>query len=160
MSQSNFCEAGDPSCTTNEQFKAVCPSTDSVPMSLGLGPAVGECDTYEIVTRTHRNERFEQGFRVHHLLWKQRRFALGAVVLGTMFFLVVAVLVPNSYESKTELMPPDFSSPTAFRRGTELRGNGLKSSGALLIMMPRLVFSWIAVCSSRLCRAARYVLTE
>jgi capsule polysaccharide export protein KpsE/RkpR len=105
-------------------------------MSQALAPVAGKRDTHVAVSETHRRQTVTQGYRVYHLLREQRRFVTTVVILGTMFFLLVAVVVPNSYEATTQLMPPDFSLPTALRPGTDLGASDLselKSSGALLI---------------------------
>ena len=41
------------------------------------------------------------------LLWKRRRFFLRAGTLGLIASTVVAFLIPKSYTSTTQLMPPD-----------------------------------------------------
>src|SRR5438552_8431666 len=80
------------------------------------------------------------------LLWKRRRFFLRAGTLGLIASTVVAFLIPKSYTSTTQLMPPDPQSTSgmammaamAAKGGGGLAGVagdllGLKSSGALFI---------------------------
>src|SRR6266568_687992 len=80
------------------------------------------------------------------LLWKRRRFFLRAGTLGLIASTVVAFLIPKSYTSTTQLMPPDPQSTSgmammaamAAKAGGGLAGVagallGLKSSGALFI---------------------------
>ncbi len=80
------------------------------------------------------------------LLWGRRRFFLRAGTLGLIASTVVAFLIPKSYTSTTQLMPPDPQSTSgmammaamAAKAGGGLAGVtsdllGLKSSGALFI---------------------------
>ena len=82
-------------------------------------------------------------------LWEKRRLLAAFVSRGTVLFLLVAFLIPATYQSKTELMPPDAQSSTmgmlaslgsssglgagALSMGADLLG--LKSSGALFISL-------------------------
>src|SRR6266576_6623188 len=80
------------------------------------------------------------------LLWGRRRFFFRAVSVGLLVSTLVAFLIPKSYTSTTQLMPPDPQSTSgmammaamaAKARGglTGVAGDllGLKSSGALFI---------------------------
>jgi uncharacterized protein involved in exopolysaccharide biosynthesis len=80
------------------------------------------------------------------LIWSKRRFLLHAAVAALTASTVVAFLIPKSYTSITQLMPPDTQSASgmammaglAAKAGVGLSGLtgdllGLKSSGALFI---------------------------
>src|SRR5207247_4118158 len=80
------------------------------------------------------------------LLWGRRRFFFRAVAVGLLISTLVAFLIPKSYTSTTQLMPPDPQSTSgmammaamAAKGGGGLAGVagdllGLKSSGALFI---------------------------
>lgn len=80
------------------------------------------------------------------LLWGSRRFFFRAVGVGLLVSTLVAFLIPKSYTSTTQLMPPDAQSTSAMammaamaaKGGGGLAGVagdllGLKSSGALFI---------------------------
>src|SRR5947208_6494426 len=80
------------------------------------------------------------------LLWGRRRFFFRAVAAGLIVSTLVAFLIPKSYTSTTQLMPPDPQSTSgmammaamAVKAGGGLgsvAGDllGLKSSGALFI---------------------------
>jgi capsule polysaccharide export protein KpsE/RkpR len=80
------------------------------------------------------------------LLWGRRRFFFRAVAAGLLVSTLVAFLIPKSYTSTTQLMPPDPQSTSgmammaamAAKAGGGLAGVagdllGLKSSGALFI---------------------------
>jgi len=47
------------------------------------------------------------------LLWEERSFIAKVVLRGTLLFLVIALLIPATYESTTQLMPPSTQSATA-----------------------------------------------
>jgi len=80
------------------------------------------------------------------LLWGRRRFFFRTVTAGLLVSTVIAFLIPKSYTSTTQLMPPDPQSTSgmammaamAAKGGGGLAGVagdllGLKSSGALFI---------------------------
>src|SRR5258707_1215295 len=80
------------------------------------------------------------------LLWSRRRFLFRAVAAGLLVSTLAAFLLPKSYTSNTQLMPPDPQSTSgmammaamAAKGGGGLAGVagdllGLKSSGALFI---------------------------
>src|SRR5882762_9679707 len=80
------------------------------------------------------------------LLWSRRRFLFRAVAAGLLVSTLAAFLIPKSYTSTTQLMPPDPQSTSgmammaamAAKGGGGLAGVagdllGLKSSGALFI---------------------------
>src|SRR5947207_14603571 len=80
------------------------------------------------------------------LLWGRRRFFFRAVAAGLVVSTLFAFLIPKSYTSTTQLMPPDPQSTSgmammaamAAKAGGGLAGVagdllGLKSSGALFI---------------------------
>src|SRR6266571_9327994 len=116
------------------------------------------------------------------LLWGRRRFFFRAVAVGLLVSTLVAFLIPKSYTSTTQLMPPDPQSTSgmammaamAAKAGGGLAGVagdllGLKSSGALFIgvlrsptSQERLVqqFDLRKVYSKRLLTEARMKLDE
>src|SRR5437867_4964623 len=80
------------------------------------------------------------------LLWKRRRFFLRAGTLGLIASTVVAFLIPKSYTSTTQLMPPDTQSSSGIAMMAAMAAKvggglgsmagdllGVKSSGALFI---------------------------
>lgn len=80
------------------------------------------------------------------LLWGRRRFFFRAAAVGFLISTLVALLIPKSYTSTTQLMPPDSQSTSgmammaamATKAGGGLAGVagdllGLKSSGALFV---------------------------
>ena len=88
----------------------------------------------------------DRAYLAARLLWEQRRLIAAVVLRGTLLFLIIAWLIPSSYESKTELMPPDSQSSTLGKLATLSSGtNGalsaaadlldLKTSGALFISL-------------------------
>lgn len=99
----------------------------------------------------------ERGFLAAQTLWAHRSFLLTLALRALVVFIVLALLLPATYDSKTQLMPPDPQSATAtmlaaLAGGSSLSGGGeggsgggalgmaadmlgLKSSGALFISM-------------------------
>ena len=89
----------------------------------------------------------DRAYLTVRLLWEERSFITKIVLRGMVLFLLVAFLIPSSYESTTQLMPPDQQSSTlgmlaalgskagigsgALSMGADLLG--LKSSGALFV---------------------------
>ena len=80
------------------------------------------------------------------LLWGRRRFFFRAAAVGLLVSILVAFLIPKSYTSTTQLMPPDPQSTSGMammaamvaKAGGGLAGMagdllGVKSSGALFI---------------------------
>ena len=79
------------------------------------------------------------------LLWDHRRQLLRSCVIGFLLSTLVAFLIPKSYTSTAQLMPPDTQSSPTLAMMTALAGKGttslaglsdligLKSSGALFI---------------------------
>ena len=80
------------------------------------------------------------------LLWRRRRFFIRSVAVGLLVSTLVAFLIPKSYTSTTQLMPPDPQSTSgmAMMAAMAAKGDGglagvagdllgLKSSGALFI---------------------------
>ncbi len=116
------------------------------------------------------------------LLWSRRRFFSRAAAFGLLVSTLVAFLIPRSYTSTTQLMPPDPQSTSgmammaamAAKGGGGLAGVagdllGLKSSGALFIgvlrsqtSQDRLIqqFDLRKVYSARLVMDARLRLDE
>ena len=94
----------------------------------------------------------DRAYLATRLLWEERKLLGKAAMRGTAIFLLIALLLPKTYESRTQLMPPDSSSSTlgmlaalgsrvgvgsggvgsgALSLGADLLG--LKSSGALFV---------------------------
>src|SRR5712671_5933403 len=48
------------------------------------------------------------------LLWRSRRLLARVVAIGAVLTLLIALLVPNNYESTTRLMAPDMRSGSEF----------------------------------------------
>ncbi|HWY43212.1 MAG TPA: Wzz/FepE/Etk N-terminal domain-containing protein [Candidatus Sulfotelmatobacter sp.] len=107
-----------------------------------LVPVAGEVSLPEIPLEDSRDRQAEQ----LRLLWGRRRFFFRAGVTGLLISTLVAFLIPKSYTSTTQLMPPDQQSTSgmammaamAAKTGGGLAGVagdllGLKSSGALFI---------------------------
>jgi len=102
-------------------------------------PVTGEVSLPEMTLEDSREWQAEQ----LRLLWRHRRFFLRAVAVGLLVSTLVAFLIPKSYTSTTQLMPPDPQSTSgmammAAKAGGGLAGVagdllGLKSSGALFI---------------------------
>ncbi len=80
------------------------------------------------------------------LLWDHRRLLLKATTIGLLLSILIAFLIPNSYTSIAQLMPPDGQSSSALAMMSALVGKsgagfagltgdllGLKSSGAVFI---------------------------
>ncbi len=141
-------------------------------------PVAGEISLAELPLVDPREWQAER----LRLLWKRRRFFLRAGTLGLIASTVAAFLIPKSYTSTTQLMPPDPQSTSgmammaamAAKAGGGLAGVagdllGLKSSGALFIgvlrsptSQERLVqqFDLRKVYSKRLITEARMKLDE
>jgi uncharacterized protein involved in exopolysaccharide biosynthesis len=107
-----------------------------------LVPVAGEVSLPEIPLEDSREWQAEQ----LRLLWGRRRFFFRAGVTGLLISTLVAFLIPKSYTSTTQLMPPDQQSTSgmammaamAAKAGAGLTGMagdllGLKSSGALFV---------------------------
>jgi uncharacterized protein involved in exopolysaccharide biosynthesis len=105
-------------------------------------PVVGEVSLLAMPLDDTRDWQVEQ----LRLLWGRRRFFFRAVTVGLLVSTLVAFLIPKSYTSTTQLMPPDPQSTSgmammaamAAKGGGGLAGVagdllGLKSSGALFI---------------------------
>jgi uncharacterized protein involved in exopolysaccharide biosynthesis len=103
---------------------------------------MGEVSLPEVPLEDSREWQAEQ----LRLLWSRRRFFFRAVAIGLLVSTLVAFLIPKSYTSTTQLMPPDPQSTSgmammaamAAQAGGGLAGVakdlfGLKTSGALFI---------------------------
>jgi uncharacterized protein involved in exopolysaccharide biosynthesis len=65
------------------------------------------------------------------LLWQRRRFLVRVTVRGAVIALLIALLLPARYESKTRLMPPDQQSGSGLAMLAALAGkSGGSSSGS------------------------------
>lgn len=76
---------------------------------------------------TLHEARERQAARVR-LLWNKRRFLFRVTICGLILATAIAFLIPKSYESTAELMPPDQSSGTAAALLSALTGGALSSS--------------------------------
>ena len=105
-------------------------------------PVVGEVSLPAMPFEDSREWQAQQ----LRLLWGRRQFFVRAVAAGLLASTLVAFLIPKSYTSTTQLMPPDPESTSgmammaamAAKAGGGLAGVagdllGLKSSGALFI---------------------------
>jgi uncharacterized protein involved in exopolysaccharide biosynthesis len=82
------------------------------------------------------------GLALARLLWEKRRLLVGVTAAGMVLSLVIAFLIPKTYESTGRLMPPDTRSPAGLLgllsnnpMGNALAGDllGTKNSGALFL---------------------------
>jgi capsule polysaccharide export protein KpsE/RkpR len=106
-------------------------------------------DPVELEQRELAAARERQAERMR-LLWDHRQLLLKSAGVGLLFFTLVAFLIPNSYTSTAQLMPPDQQSSSALAMMSALVGKsgggagsgfagltgdllGLKSSGAVFI---------------------------
>jgi capsule polysaccharide export protein KpsE/RkpR len=105
-------------------------------------PVIGEVSLAQMPFEDSREWQAEQ----LRLLWGRRRFFFRTVAAGLVVSTLVAFMIPKSYTSTTQLMPPDQQSTSgmammaamAAKGGGGLAGVagdllGLKSSGALFI---------------------------
>lgn len=105
-------------------------------------PAAGELLLPDISPQSSRELQAER-FR---LLWERRRFLLRASAVGLLVSTLAAFLIPKSYTSTAQLMPPDQQSTSALAMmagmATKAGGGlgamagdllGVKSSGALFV---------------------------
>jgi uncharacterized protein involved in exopolysaccharide biosynthesis len=108
----------------------------------GPQPVMGEVSLPGVPLEDSREWQTEQ----LRLLWGHRRFFFRVVAIGLLISALVAFLIPKSYTSTTQLMPPDPQSASgmammaamAAKAGGGLAGVagdllGLKTSGALFI---------------------------
>ena len=118
--------------------------------------------------------------RAMAVLWSRRRFLLRFTLLGIVVSIVVAFLVPATYESTTKLMPPDTESVGKMGMLMQLVGGsgaggvaadllGAKSSGDILveILQSRMLrdqlinsFDLRKVYSAKLMMDARFTLAQ
>ena len=68
-------------------------------------------------------------FNAVRTLWEQRRFLAAVVTRAALLVAVIALLLPTTYESKTELMPPDQQSGAAGMLAS-LMGSGIGSASS------------------------------
>ena len=62
------------------------------------------------------------------LLWEERRFLGRAAITGLVLSLLIAIVLPSRYESRTRLMPPDQQSGSGLAMIAALAGRGSSSS--------------------------------
>jgi uncharacterized protein involved in exopolysaccharide biosynthesis len=107
-----------------------------------LQPVAGEVSLPEAPLEDPREWQAEQ----LRLLWGRRRFFFRAVAAGLLVSTLVAFLIPKSYTSTTQLMPPDTQSSSGIAMMAAMAAKvgggmgsvagdllGVKSSGALFI---------------------------
>jgi len=107
-----------------------------------LPPATGEVSLLEMALEDSREWQAEQ----LRLVWGRRRFFFQAVAAGLLVSTLIAFLIPKSYTSTTQLMPPDPQSTSGMAMMAAMAAKsggglgavagdllGLKSSGALFI---------------------------
>ncbi|MHB8502235.1 MAG: GumC family protein [Candidatus Acidiferrales bacterium] len=105
-------------------------------------PVMGEASLPDVPLEDAREWQAER----LRLLWGRRRFFRGAAATGLILSTIIGFLIPKSYTSTMQLMPPDPQSSSgmammaamAGKAGGSLAGVagdllGLKSSGALFI---------------------------
>ena len=104
-------------------------------------PVVGEVLLQEMPIEDSREWQAER----LRLLWKHRRFFLRAGALGLVASTLVAFLIPKSFTSTAQLMPPDTQSSSTLAMMAAMASKvgglgsvagdllGVKSSGALFI---------------------------
>jgi capsule polysaccharide export protein KpsE/RkpR len=105
-------------------------------------PVMGEASLPEVPPEDTREWQAER----LRLLWGRRRFFFRAGAIGLLVSTLVAFLIPKSYTSTTQLMPPDPQSTTGMAMMAAMAAKaggglgavagdllGLKSSGALFI---------------------------
>jgi capsule polysaccharide export protein KpsE/RkpR len=105
-------------------------------------PSVGEVLLPEMPIEDSREWQAER----LRLLWKHRRFFLRAGALGLVASTLVAFLIPKSFTSTAQLMPPDAQSTSALAMMAGMAAKaggglgavagdllGVKSSGALFV---------------------------
>ncbi len=112
-----------------------------------INPVPEVVPSFPVENRRNGADPSVRAYLATRLLWQERTFIAKVALRGTVLFLLVAFLIPSSYESRTQLMPPDGQSATlgmlaalgskvgiggsALSMGADLLG--LKSSGALFI---------------------------
>ena len=94
---------------------------------VGPKPAAGELLLPEIALEDSRELQAAR-FR---LLWDRRRFLLRASALGLLASTLVAFLIPKSYTSIAQLMPPDQQSTSALAMMAGMAGMAAKAGGGL-----------------------------
>jgi uncharacterized protein involved in exopolysaccharide biosynthesis len=107
-------------------------------------PITGEVSLIEVPLEDSRERQAER----LRLLWDRRRFFLRATVVGLVVSTLIAFLIPKSYVSTTQLMPPDPQSASgmammaafaAAAKGSSSLGTvagdllGVKTTGALFV---------------------------
>lgn len=113
-------------------------------------------DIAEVPEGTARDTRWILAIR---LLWVQRTLVGRIVLRGTVLFAVLAFLLPKSYDSTTQLMPPDSSSSGALALlsgiggsdsdGASASGSGLAGMAASMLGMRTTGATFISVLKSQ-----------
>jgi uncharacterized protein involved in exopolysaccharide biosynthesis len=70
------------------------------------------------------NSHTDGWLRAARRIWEKRELLIVIVLVGTTLSLLIALLIPNSYEAKTELMPPELPSDMTFNMLVELGTSG------------------------------------
>jgi len=116
--------------------------------SVIISPPQDAVSAFPLVTGGHGGAS-SRAYLATRLLWEQRNFLITVALRGTALVLVLALLIPRTYESRTRLMPPDGQSSTlgmlaALGSRTGISGGslglgaellGLRSSGALFVSL-------------------------
>ena len=90
-------------------------------------PAAGELLLPEAPLEDPRETHVER-FR---LIWERRRFLLHATGAGLLASTLIAFLIPKSYTSTAQLMPPDQQSSSALAMIAGMAGMAAKAGGGL-----------------------------
>jgi len=115
----------------------VNPSTQSVALLIGSAPEVPKASIPDIGGEINGRVFGDRVLFAARLLWRRRGFVTRVVLVGTMLFLLIAFLLPNSYEAQTVLMPPGSGASGIFLAlgADDADLLGWKSSGTLLVSM-------------------------
>ncbi|MGA8153337.1 MAG: GNVR domain-containing protein [Terriglobales bacterium] len=73
----------------------------------------------------------DQALLLARMLWEHRQFVAGVILRGTLLALIVALLIPATYQSETQLMPPEQHAGAlgALAAMAGSSGSGSSSSG-------------------------------
>jgi capsule polysaccharide export protein KpsE/RkpR len=83
----------------------------------------------------------ERGIIAAQLLWRYRSFVRAVVLRGAVLFVISALLLPKTYESTTQLMPPDRQAGGAMAliSGLSAGAAGSGAASGMLSMVPDLL---------------------
>ena len=85
-----------------------------------LQPVIGEVSLPEAPLEDTREWQAEQ----LRLLWDRRWFFSRAAAIGLIFSTIIAFLIPKSYTSTTQLMPPDSQSASGMAMMAAMAAKG------------------------------------